>query len=41
VARGVRNTFGGIGTASALTFEILTAPTGELEIAQTTWLYVH
>ncbi|MFW2380826.1 MAG: hypothetical protein ACN4GZ_03635 [Acidimicrobiales bacterium] len=37
VTRGVRNG----ASASALTFEILTAPSGELEIAQTTWLYVH
>jgi hypothetical protein len=37
VARGVRNG----GFESAATFEILTAPTGELEIAQTAWLMVH
>ena len=41
VTRGVRNTYGDTAVASALTFEILPASTGELEIAQTAWLYVH
>lgn len=41
VTRGVRNTYAGMATESALTFEILTAPTGEMKIAQTTWLYAH
>jgi hypothetical protein len=41
VTCGVRNTFGASSRASALTFEIVTSPVGDLEIAQTSWLYSH
>ena len=41
VTRGVRNASAIEVAESALTFEILTSPDGELQIAQTTWLYVH
>jgi hypothetical protein len=42
VTRGIRNTNTSVGVsvASALTFEIVTATTGEMEIAQSTFLYV-
>lgn len=41
VTRGVRNASAIEVAESALTFEILTSADGELQIAQTTWLYVH
>jgi hypothetical protein len=40
VTRGVRTGYGGMSWATALTFEILTMPDGELKIAQTDFTYV-
>lgn len=42
VTRGVRNTYAGQSSESALTFEILTSSSaGDLKIAQTSWTNVH
>ena len=41
VARGMRITNGGESWASALTFEIMTSANGELEIAQSEWMYAN
>jgi len=40
VTRGIRTSSGGISWATALTFEIMAMPDGELKIAQTDFTYV-
>lgn len=41
VTRGLRIDSGAYSNASALTFEIMTSPDGELEIVQSDWTYAH
>lgn len=40
VTRGIRTSSGGMSWATALTFEIVTSPDGDLKIAQTDFTYV-